>query len=226
MRKNLILCVPLIAIMAGCSTTRMAEVVPESRCSEFEKIPVQGWNTGSVITYGKNYKNGFMETAGVTVYHDSGIDNATKLAHAAGSVAMGTGSVMQGVGAIRYADAWKKFANDGFHYSHSGLPETNVNVNNSTDVASDAYSDSYSDSYSDATAKSKSDSSADASADIHPPKKSSHGGTAAERAAMAGDMTATAGDMTATAAERAATEEEATAADTPVTIKSNIIDLN
>lgn len=127
MNKKLILCAPIAMVLASCSTTRMGHIVPESRDTDFEGIAIQGWNTGSVVTYGKNYKTGYMETANVTVYQDSGIDNATKLAHAAGSVAMGTGSVMQGYGAIRYADAmhdyadsYRKFAHDGFQYYVEG----------------------------------------------------------------------------------------------------------
>jgi hypothetical protein len=142
MNKKLILCAPIAMVLASCSTTRMGHLVPESRDTEFEGVAIQGWNTGSVVTYGKNYKTGYMETANVTVYQDSGIDNTSKLAHAVGSVAMGTGSVMQGYGAIRYADAmqdyanaYKRIAHDGLSYHISGDGagggggETNVHVN-------------------------------------------------------------------------------------------------
>lgn len=141
MNKKLILCAPIAMVLASCSTTRMGHVVPESRDTDFEGVAIQGWNTGSVITYGKNYKTGYMETANVTVYQDSGIDNAAKLAHAAGSVAMGTGSVMQGYGAIRYADAmhdyadaYRKFAHNGFKYEITGDVGTDVSVTGSTVV--------------------------------------------------------------------------------------------
>ncbi|MCB1077972.1 MAG: hypothetical protein KDM64_09115, partial [Verrucomicrobiae bacterium] len=141
MNKKLILCAPIAMVMASCSTTRMGHVVPESRDTEFQDLAIQGWNTGSVITYGINHKTGYMETANVTVYQDSGIDNATKLAHAVGSVALGTGSVMEGLGTLRYADAmqdyasaYKKMSHDGFKYEISGDLGTSV-VNNVTAVA-------------------------------------------------------------------------------------------
>ncbi len=148
MNKKLILCAPIAMVLASCSTTRMGHVVPESRDTEFEAVAIQGWNTGSVITYGKNYKTGYMETANVTVYQDSGIDNTAKLAHAAGSVALGTGSVMQGVGAMRYANAmqdyasaYKKMSHDGFKYEITGDVGTNVEVHNggSTVVNAEAH---------------------------------------------------------------------------------------
>ncbi len=145
MNKKLILCAPIAMVLASCSTTRMGHVVPESRDTDFEGIAIQGWNTGSVITYGKNYKTGYMETANVTVYQDSGIDNATKLAHAAGSVAMGTGSVMQGYGALRYADAfhdyadsYRKFAHDGFKYEVTGDVGTDVSVSGGSTIVNAA----------------------------------------------------------------------------------------
>lgn len=127
MNKKLILCAPIAMVLASCSTTRMGHVVPESRDTEFQDLAIQGWNTGSVITYGKNHKTGYMETANVTVYQDSTIDNASKIAHAVGSVALGTGSVMEGVGTMRYANAmqdyasaYKKMSHDGFKYEVSG----------------------------------------------------------------------------------------------------------
>jgi len=127
MNKKLILCAPIAMLLASCSTSRMGYLVPESRGTEFEEVAIQGWNTGSTITYGKNYKTGYMETANVTVFQDSRIDNISKLANAAGSLAYGTGSVMSGYGAIRYADAfsdyadaYKKFAHNGFKYKISG----------------------------------------------------------------------------------------------------------
>ena len=120
MNKKLILCAPIAMVLASCSTTHMGALVPESRETEYEGIALQGWNTGSVITYGKNYKTGYMETANVTVYQDSGIDNASKLATAAGTLAWGAGTVMSGIGAMEYADAaheyssaWKRIAHDG-----------------------------------------------------------------------------------------------------------------
>ncbi|MCB1061963.1 MAG: hypothetical protein KDN20_03455 [Verrucomicrobiae bacterium] len=126
----------------------MGHLVPESRDTDFESVAIQGWNTGSVITYGKNYKTGYMETANVTVYQDSGIDNTAKLAHAVGSVAMGTGSVMQGVGSMRYANAmqdyasaYKKMSHDGFKYEITGDGGgSNVEVNGGTTIVNAAAS--------------------------------------------------------------------------------------
>jgi len=127
MNKKLILCAPIAMLLASCSTSRMGYLVPESRGTEFEDIAIQGWNTGSAITYGMNYKTGYMETANVTVFQDSHIDNASKLAIATGNLAYGVGSVMSGYGAIRYADAfsdyadsYRKFAKDGFKYNITG----------------------------------------------------------------------------------------------------------
>ena len=110
MNKKLILCAPFALLMASCSSTYMSQMVPESLDTDFGAVQVQGFNTGSVITYGKNYKTGYMETANVTVFKDSGIDNTAKLAHAAGSIAGGAGSVMQGYGAIKYAKAHDNYA--------------------------------------------------------------------------------------------------------------------
>ena len=120
MNKKLILCAPIAMVLASCSTTRMGYVVPESRDTDFEGIAVQGWNTGSVITYGKNYKTGYMETANVTVYQDSGIDNAAKLATAAGTLAWGAGTVMEGIGALEYADAFHEYATAHKRIAHDG----------------------------------------------------------------------------------------------------------
>lgn len=177
MNKKLILCAPIAMVLASCSTSRMGYVVPESRDTEFQDIAIQGWNTGSVITYGKNHKTGYLETANVTVYQDSGIDNTAKLAHAVGSVAMGTGSVMQGYGAMRYADAmqdyasaYKKIAHDGMKYEVTGDVGTYVNVENSS------YSDSAADAYSKAAAEASAGASAGASANIKGyPSKGGHG---------------------------------------------------
>lgn len=147
MNKKLILCAPIAMVLASCSTARMGHLVPESRDTEFQDIAIQGWNTGSVITYGKNHKTGFMETANVTVYHDSDIDNVSKMAHAVGSVALGTGSVMEGVGTMRYADAmqdyasaYKKMSHDGFRYKIEGdlAAGATTNVVNNVSAAASA----------------------------------------------------------------------------------------
>jgi len=147
MNKKLILCAPIAMVLASCSTTRMGHVVPESRDTEFQDLAIQGWNTGSVITYGKNHKTGYLETANVTVYQDSTIDNATKIAHAVGSVALGTGSVLDGVGMLRYADAtqdwasaYKKMSHDGFKYKVTGDLGTSVvnNVSSSSSASASA----------------------------------------------------------------------------------------
>ncbi len=130
MNTKLILCAPFALLLASCSSTYMGNVVPESRDTDFGNVKVQGFNTGSVITYGKNYKTGYMETANVTVFKDSGIDNTAKLAHAAGSLAGGTGSVMQGYGAIKYAKAHENYA----RAARSGAlaDRTNIHVEGSS----------------------------------------------------------------------------------------------
>jgi len=186
MTKKLILCAPLALVLSSCSLTRMGDVVPESRDTEYGDIAIHGFNTGSVITYGKNYKTGYMETAGVTVYHDSGIDNATKIAHAAGSVALGTGSVLQGVGQYKYGQAWESLATGGtldIVNHHFGIPENSVNVDNSTSVAvkgSRANANARGGAGGSATSTSSASSSAKADANINFPKpgggKPPHGG--------------------------------------------------
>jgi hypothetical protein len=130
MKKKLILCAPFALLMASCSSIHMSQMVPESRDTDFGAVRVQGFNTGSVITYGKNYKTGYMETANVTVFRDSGIDNTAKLAHAAGSLAGGTGSVLQGYGAIKYAKAHENYA----RAARSGAlaDRTNIHVEGSS----------------------------------------------------------------------------------------------
>ncbi len=168
MNKKLILCAPFALLMASCSSTHMAQVVPESRDTDFGGIPVQGFNTGSVITYGKNYKTGYMETANVTVFKDSSIDNTAKLAHAAGSIAGGTGSVLQGYGAIKYAKAHEDYA----RAARSGAlaDHTNIHVEGSSASANarggagGAGGSSNSSSSSSATANAEANATATANA--------------------------------------------------------------
>ena len=132
MNKKLILCAPIAMVLASCSTSYMGTLVPESRETEYEGIAIQGWNTGSVITYGKNYKTGYMETANVTVYQDSGIDNAAKLATAAGTLAWGAGTVMEGMGALEYADAFHEYATAQKRLAHDGGYGSYIDVHGST----------------------------------------------------------------------------------------------
>ena len=157
--KKLLLLAVASAFVTSCSSTYMADVAPETAGYEIGNVSVGGFNASSVVTYCKNHHTGCIETHGVQVHRDSGVNNVTKVAAAAAYAGGATGDVLSGLGTLKYGQAWKGFSDDGFHFSHEGLPGTNINVEGSRAHSGGSYSDA------DANSRSKSEASAGASAD-------------------------------------------------------------
>ncbi|NNE91383.1 MAG: hypothetical protein HKN23_07030 [Verrucomicrobiales bacterium] len=158
MMKQLLLLAVAGALVTSCSSTYMADVAPETADCEIGAVPVGGFNASSVVTYCKNPYTGCIETHGVQVHRDSGINNTAKLAASAAYIAGGTGDVLSGLGTLKYGQSWKNFSRNGFHFNHEGLPGTNINVEGSS---------AHADGSANAAANSRSKSSAGASADVH-----------------------------------------------------------
>lgn len=132
MMKQLLLTAVACALVTSCSSTYMADVAPETRDCEIGQTQIGGFNASSVVSYCKNPYTGCIETSGIQVHRDSGINNVAKLAASAGAVAGGTGSVLSGVGAIKYGNAWENIAENGLTQRFEGMGDTNINVEGSS----------------------------------------------------------------------------------------------
>ena len=132
MMKKLLLTVVACALVTSCSSTYMGDIAPETRDCEIGAIEIGGFNASSVVSYCKNPYTGCIETSGIQVHRDSGINNAAKIAASAAAIAGGTGSVLSGVGALKYGNAWEDIADNGLTQRFEGLPETNVNIEGSS----------------------------------------------------------------------------------------------
>ena len=132
MMKQLLLTAVACALVTSCSSTYMADIAPETRDCEIGLTPIGGFNASSVISYCKNPYTGCIETSGIQVHRDSGINNVAKLATSAAAIAGGTGSVLSGVGAIKYGNAWEDIAEHGLSQHFSGMSDTNIHVEGSS----------------------------------------------------------------------------------------------
>ncbi len=140
MMNKLLLTAVACALVTSCSSTYMADVAPETRNCEIGGVEIGGFNASSVVSYCRNPCTGYIETAGIQVHRDSGINNTAKLAASAGAIAGGTGQVLGGVGALKYGQAWRDIARNGLTQRFEGMSDTNIHVEGSSAHSGDSTS--------------------------------------------------------------------------------------
>ena len=120
----------------SCGTNSHCGSKPKAFTTRKVVKQIGGFNASSVVSYCKNPYTGCIETSGIQVHRDSGINDVAKLAASAGAIAAGTGSVLSGVGAIKYGNARENIAENGLTQRFEGMGDTNINVEGSSAHAS------------------------------------------------------------------------------------------